>query len=343
MGTTSTSREDTQLDAERLRSWLAEVVDPSVSSVSVRRMDAGHSSGAWRLDTTVAGRSRPMVLKAPELPSVVHQRDAVREARIVQAAHRLGAPVPAVLAIDEGSSAVGRPCFVMELVDGRAVADTSPGGYHDDPDMQAAGAEAQVAVWESFHDALAALHSVDAREVPAASFGDGGVADVLAYWREALLEAVPAGVVPRQLALLDWLDTNVPPGADASPAVCLGDARLVNGLLSGTEVRALVDFEVAYVGNPAADVGYSLFFDHLHRRQADLPLALPSQEATWARWSRATGRSLDHCDYWTAFGATILCVTASRAMVQWGLSTDSLESDNPVVADWESAVERAAR
>jgi aminoglycoside phosphotransferase (APT) family kinase protein len=332
-----------QLDPERLRSWLADEVDPSVAAVTVRRMAAGHSSGAWRVDTTIAGQPRAMVLKAPGLPSVVHQRDAAREGLIVDALHRFGAPVPAVLAIDPGSQAVGRPCFVMELVDGRAVADTSPGGYHDDPDLQAAGAHAQGAVWESFHDALAALHSIDAREVPAARVGEGGTAAVLAYWREALLDEVPADAAPRQLALLDWLETNIPPGADDSPAVCLGDARLVNGLLSGTEIRALVDFEVAYVGNPAADVGYSLFFDGLHQRGADVPLALPSPEATWGRWSRATGRPLDHCEYWTAFGATILCVTASRAMVQWGLSTGSLESDNPVVADWESAAERAAR
>ena len=42
---------------------------------------------------------------------------------------------------------------------------------------------------------------------------------------------------------------------------------------------------------------------------------------------------------WTAFGAMVLCVTASRAMVQWGMGGPSLESDNPVVAAWQAAID----
>jgi aminoglycoside phosphotransferase (APT) family kinase protein len=104
-----------------------------------------------------------------------------------------------------------------------------------------------------------------------------------------------------------------------------------------------VDFEVAYVGNPAADIGYSLFMSASQRGNAASPLpGIPSEDETWARWSATTGRSIEHRDYWTAFGATVLGVTATRAMIQWGMAGTDLESVNPVVAAWESAVERAA-
>jgi aminoglycoside phosphotransferase (APT) family kinase protein len=331
------------LDGSRITAWLAEVVDPSVSSVTITRLPGGHSSGAWRVDAAGRGDTLRMVLKAPETPSVVHGRDACREARILDALARLGAPVPAVVAVDTGTRAVGRPCFAMEFVDGRSLADSSPGSYHDDEWLRDAGVDGQRAVWDSFHDALAALHTVDARKVPAASHGPDGVADVLAYWREALLDAAPATEVPRQLAVLDWLRDNVPRGADDEPAVCIGDARLVNCLIIGTEVRALVDFEVAYVGNPAADIGYSLFIEGRQRGNVEHPLpGIPSPEATWARWARATGRRVDQRDYWTAFGATVLVVTATRAMIQWGLAGPSVESANPLVGAWEAAVELAA-
>jgi aminoglycoside phosphotransferase (APT) family kinase protein len=232
----------------------------------------------------------------------------------------------------------------MEHVEGRSVPDSPPGGYHSDGWLRDAGTEAQRAIWDSFHDALAALHAVDATHVPDANHGPHGVVDVLGYWRDALLDLAPAETVPRQLGILDWLRDHLPPGADDAPAICMGDARLVNCLIAEAEVRALVDFEVAYVGNPAADIGYSLFFDGLLRRNADQPLAgLPSADATWARWSRATGRAVDDRDYWTAFGATIVCVTATRAMIQWGVADQSVEADNPFVPAWESAVATAAR
>ncbi len=330
-------------DPERLAQWLAENVDPTVTAVVVRRLSGGHSSGAWRLDLVGPAEAAPLVLKAPDEVSIVYRRDAGGEGRVMRDLHRQNAPVPGVVAIDEGTAAVGRPCFFLEFVDGRSVLDMAP-GYHGEGWLHDSSPGAQRAVWESFHDALAGLHSADPAAVPDASHGGQGSTDLLAHWRTALLDAAPAEMVPRQLAALDWLRDHIPPGADEAPAVCLGDARLVNGVVVGTDVRALVDFEVVYVGNPAADVGYNQFFDDLQRRHVAVPLpGLPTADETWERWGRATGRPTGDREYWTAFSATILCITATRAMIQWGMSSSTLESDNAIVAAWEQAIAAAAR
>jgi aminoglycoside phosphotransferase (APT) family kinase protein len=333
------------IDARRLGRWLAEELDVAISSVVVTRMDGGHSSGAWRVDATVGDVPAAFVVKAPREPSVVYQRDACREGRILDAAHRLGAPVPRIVAVDPSARAVGRPCFVMDHVDGRAVPDTLASGSASDNWLLAAEPDVQLAVWDSFHDALAALHRVDATHVPDGRYGPDGTADYLAYWRASLLDVVPAESAPRQLAAIDWLCANVPAGADDQPAVCMGDARLVNGLFDGTDVRALIDFEVAYMGNPAADIGYSLFVDEVERSSdGATSVVRRSPSETWARWSRATGRPLDHLDYWMAAGAAILTVTSTRWMLWWGFAeASSVEALNPLVQRWEAVVGRAAR
>ena len=338
---------DSPIEPELLQEWLAEVADPSIHSIAVHRLGGGHSSGAWRIDAMTGGGPRSMVLKAPGEPSVVYLRSAAREAQVMDGLHRAGAPVPEVLAIDDGTGAIGRPCFVMAHVPGRGVADAGANGYHDDDELRAGGPEVQRAVWESFHDALAAMHRVDPSDVPAArtvtGAHEGGVRDVLEYWRRALLDAVESASAPRQLAALEWLGEHVPPGADDAPAVCLGDARLVNGMVDGDTVCALVDFEVAYVGNPLADVGYSLMLEDRHRRAVAEPLALPSAAETWQRWSRASGRPLEHLAYWTAFSMTIICITATRAMLQWGMAGATVETDNPMVTDWLALIDLAAK
>ena len=141
--------------------------------------------------------------------------------------------------------------------------------------------------------------------------------------------------------MFDWLRDNVPASAGAPLAPCMGDARLVNGIVAGSEVAALVDFEVAYVGNPIADVGYSLFLERSHSHTAPLP-GLPSEAETWARWSEATGRELADLDYWMVFGATIIVVTATRASVMWGPPGSFSEAGQGLLRLWESLLREGA-
>jgi aminoglycoside phosphotransferase (APT) family kinase protein len=280
-----------------------------------------------------------MVLKAPRQPSVVHALDPCREARVLDALGRAGAPVPAVLARDDGTRAMGRPCFVMEWIDGRSVPDDFPATYHGDGWYRDAGAASQRAIWDSFHDALAALHRVDQGAVRDAYGGPAGAEEVLAYWRAALLDVVGTPEVPRHLAVFDWLEANLPSSVDEPLAVCMGDARLVNGIVADDTVRGLVDFEVVYLGNPIADVGYSLFLERGHRSGRDALPGIPPEADTWTRWSAATGRPLVDLDYWTAFGATIIVITAARATAIWAGAFS--EDTAGMLPAWEQLVVEA--
>ena len=219
----------------------------------------------------------------------------------------------------------------------------APAGYHGAGWYRDADPRTQRTIWDGFHDALGALHAIDPASLGGAYDGPSGPVEVLAYWREALLDVTTPDHAPRQLAIFDWLLANIPASAEEPQALCMGDARLVNSVIAGSDVRALIDFEVAYVGNPAGDVGYSLFLDSHHGQDdAQLP-GIPSEAETWARWSEVTGRALVDLDYWSAFGAAVIVVTGTRAMVQWGLSDPFVEEVHTMVPAWELLVDRAAR
>lgn len=330
-------------DDARLTDWLTDALGGPVGPLRSTRLTGGHSGGAWRIDTVVDGAPRHLVLKAPGAQTLVFGRDVGREARILAAAGRVGAPVPEVVAIDADGTATGTPCFAMALVDGHGPGDVPPAGCHGAGWLRDAGPMVQRRVWDTFHDALALVHAVDAAEVPDAALGPNGVADYCAYWRLSLLDVADASLVPRHLAALDWIAANLPGDADDAPALCMADARLGNAIVAGDEVRALVDFEVAYVGNPAADIGYSLFYDAMQRGYAADPLpGFADADTTWARWERTTGRTARDREYWIAFAATVLCVTAARAMVLWGVAPAEIEENVGVLGAWEAAVARAA-
>jgi aminoglycoside phosphotransferase (APT) family kinase protein len=325
-------------DPDILRDWLTEALATRVRAVGMHLLPAGYANGAWRLDAETDDGTRRMVLKAPRQPSVVHALDPCREARVVDALGRAGAPVPAVLARDDGTRVMGRPCFVMDWVDGRSVPDDFPATYHGDGWFRDADAATQRAVWDSFHDALGALHAVDVDAVADAYGGPAGADEVLTYWRAALLDVVEPAEAPRHLAVFDWLREHLPASADAPLAVCMGDARLVNGIVADDAVRALVDFEVVYLGNPIADVGYSLFLERAQRTTDPLS-GIPPEEETWERWSAGTGRPLVDVEYWTAFAATIIVITAARATAIWAGSFS--EEGAGLLPAWEQLVEDA--
>lgn len=335
---------DAPCEPDRLAAWLGDALGAPVTSLVVDRLTGGHSGGAWRIDAEAASVTYRMVLKMPGADTLVFGRDLAREARILAAGHAGGAPVPAVVAIDGDGSTLGLPAFAMDLIDGRGPGDEPPVGPHGTGWLRDAGPAVQRRVWDSFHDALAALHAVDPATVPEASLGTDGVADYLVYWRSSLLDDAPVSAVPRHLAALDWLAANIPADADDAPALCMADARLGNALVDeGGRVVGLVDFEVAYLGNPAADVGYSVFFDAMQRGFSGDPLpGFPDADTTWARWERTTGRTAGDRAYWTAYAAAVLCVTAARAMVLWGLDPTAIEASPGVLVAWEQAVERAA-
>lgn len=328
------------IDVGRLTDWLRTEVDRSLTGLRAERIGGGNSSGAWRLDFRTDGGAGRLVLKTVAESGLVFNCDASREGRILRAGGRAGAPLPEVVAIDESGRVLGRPCFVMELVDGRSVPEDNPASFHGDGWFRDAPAARQLQVWWSFIATLAELHAVPIDSVPARHDGNG-VAGMLGYWRRALLDAAAAHLVPRQLAAIDALAAHIPVDADDRPALCMGDARLGNALLQGNSVRALIDFEVAYIGNPAADIGYCLMHESFTRRLTERPATgLPSATQTWDRWEQLTGRTVADRDYWTALGATVLCVTGTRAMLKWGVPADSVEEANIVVPEWESLISR---
>jgi aminoglycoside phosphotransferase (APT) family kinase protein len=330
-------------DAPRLASWLRDTVDPSVSDVRISKLSGGNSSGAWRIDLATSSGPTSLVLKTSGDAGLVFAGNAGREGRIVDAAGRAGAPVPTVVAVDDTGEILGCPGYLMELIDARPLPDDTPASLHGDGWFRDEPDDVQRRVWESFIGALARLHRAEPPTLDVAGHGPNGVADVLAYWCDSLVDAAPADRVPRQLAVLDWLSANIPDDADGRPALCMGDARPGNALLVDGEVRGLVDFEVAYLGNPAADIGYCLVSDQFTRLLSDRPATgIPAGQETWALWEAATGRVAGNRDYWTAFGATIFCVTGTRAMLHWGFPLESVEDDNIVVPAWESLIERAA-
>lgn len=225
----------TELDLDGLRNRLAR---SGVREVGV--LAGGASSLTFRgvLD------GRPVVVKvAPPGHEPVGHRDVLRQARILRALGPTDVPVPEVLVEDPGSP----PMFVMTLVAGESFEPLFDRGTgFDDTVAQR---------YRSAARTLAALHALSP---VALGMGDEPVVDAAAEVERwcATLRTVDQDLVPGWQAVSGELSAGVP--APLGPAIVHGDFRLGNLLAVGSEVTAVIDWEIWSVGDLRIDLGWFL-------------------------------------------------------------------------------------
>ena len=166
------------------------------------------------------------------------------------ALERTDMPTPRVRAIAAAGELLDIPVFVMDFVDGVVITDLTPAPSGDEQLRRRIG--------ESLVDTLAALHKVAWREVGLGDFGkpDGFNARQLRRMRSLI--AVD-GTVPRTFAALDdWLYAHLPP--ESGSTIVHNDFRIGNMIVDITtgRVAAVLDWELATIGDPLADLGYLL-------------------------------------------------------------------------------------
>lgn len=215
--------------------------------ISWQRIGDGQSNVTYRIDRNADAfilRRGPR----PPLPKSTH--DMIREANIQQLVGEQGIPVPEILAMTDDKSILGVPFYVMSFLDGEVITDVIPSCL-DTPDQRRA---TSVAIVES----LVKLHSVDVSNGDLSKFGrpDGYLTRQVERF-SSLWGVTSKRSLPAVGALGEWLGATVPVSQRAS--VVHGDYRAGNLMFAREappRVTAILDWEMATLGDPLADLGY---------------------------------------------------------------------------------------
>jgi aminoglycoside phosphotransferase (APT) family kinase protein len=213
--------------------------------LAVTRIGAGHSNATFLLERDGA---RMVLRRAPRPPLPPSAHDMLREARVLTALQGR-ARVPRVLAVCDDDGVLGVPFYVMEELIGDVVTEGLPGSLGSAAARRLAG--------DDLVDALVELHAVDIAGAGLTDFGrpDGYLERQVRRFA-ALWEHNATRNVPLVAELASWLGDALPRSADA--CVVHGDYRLGNVMLDPEQPRvlALLDWELATLGDPLADLGY---------------------------------------------------------------------------------------
>lgn len=240
------------LDLQRLVGYLAEHRPDLLGGPLRARLIAG---GRSNLTYVVTSGDHRFVLRRPPLGHVLATaHDMAREYRVIAALAPTRVPVPATLLLCADEGVLGAPFYLMERVPGvvyRGREQTD----HLTPVERRRLADAMM-------DTLADLHTVDPVAVGLADFGrpEGFLARQVRRWG-GQLDRSRSRPLPGIDDLRAKLAAAVPPGATAVRIVH-GDYRLDNLMADPATltVRAVLDWEMATLGDPLADLGLLLTY-----------------------------------------------------------------------------------
>jgi aminoglycoside phosphotransferase (APT) family kinase protein len=214
-------------------------------ALTAKPIGGGHSNLTFELRR---GEERFVLRRPPRGDLSASANDVLRESHVLGALARTAVPVPEVLTRCEDAEVIGAPFFVMALVVGAPIHDGFPPGL--------ATADAPVRVAEQAIEALTALHAADPEGTGLAAFGrrSGYLARQLRRFT-SLLETNATRPLPDLEFTVEWLSDNIPETAEAT--FVHGDYRLGNLMFAAPlRLTAVLDWELATVGDPLADLGY---------------------------------------------------------------------------------------
>jgi aminoglycoside phosphotransferase (APT) family kinase protein len=240
-------------DLARRATAAAQTWAPGCSVSDVQPLTGGASSLTFT--ALVAGgrvAGERIVLKvAPPGLEPVRNRDVARQARLMRAlAGAPGVRVPAVYFEDDGAPPEVSPFHAMNVVAGECL----------EPILTEVPPETRPRIPERAFGAarmLAALHRVDPDSVGLGTEKRYTLDGEIKRWTRAF-ETVDERMSERYREAEKLLVDTMPPALP--DAVCHGDYRLGNMLCDGTEVAALIDWEIWSLSDPRLDLAWFLFF-----------------------------------------------------------------------------------
>jgi aminoglycoside phosphotransferase (APT) family kinase protein len=274
------------LDEAALARWMQGAIPGFSRLEEVEKFAGGESNPTYRINTANGN----FVLRRKPFGKLLPSAHAVdREFRLLAALHPTGFSVPRPIAFCNNESVIGAVFYLMERVDGRIFWD---GTLADVPKVE------RRAHYEALIDTLAALHALDPEAAGLADFCRPGnyIQRQVERWTKQY-RASQTDDLPEVEKLIEWLPRTLPEQSRAS--IVHGDYRIDNLIYAqdAPRVLAVLDWELATIGDPLADFTYFAMSWAMPRDGrsglvgVDLAAAgLPTLDEVVGRYCDATGR-----------------------------------------------------
>jgi len=313
------------------------------------RLTGGHSNLTYLLTDSTGEEF--VIRRPPQGELLPKAHDMFREYRIIEALHPVGIPVAEPIGYCDDRTVCDKHFYVMGKVGGQAL-------YTGTDAAEWLDLDARARVGRSFMETLAAIHSIEPADVGLGDLGrpDGYVARQIRTWYGSWTASAEFADYDddRIHELHSWLNDRLP---EQGPGrVVHGDYGVHNSMVgSDGSLVAVLDWEIATLGDPLADFAYALNAwsqaDEAAAVEADAATAIEgfcSRDDLVEYYAALTGADLSDLSYYRAFNSfkTACILHGVYARYRMGQkSTDGVDMDglfSRIATSIELAVAHAA-
>jgi aminoglycoside phosphotransferase (APT) family kinase protein len=288
---------------EALTELLRRRIGDATEVRELRRLSGGANQETWSFDAEIAGDSLPLILRrtpggARNLAAGASGLSLEMEAELIDLAGRSGVPVPGIRGVLEPADELGSG-FLMDRIPGQTIARKI---LRDDE-----FADVRPRLARQCGSILAAIHGVVIGDLKLAV---SPAREQLDQYR-SLYDAYGHPHPVFEIAFR-WLADRIP--SEVVPRLVHGDFRNGNLVIGADGVRAILDWELAHIGDPMEDLGW-ICVNSWRFGEIDSPVGgFGHREEMFAGYQAAGGDKVDpeRVKWWETFGSLkwgIMCMT----------------------------------
>jgi len=223
---------------------------PDLRVTSVEPIPSGHSGFTYFVNVEDDSGPKRYVLRLPPPGArITGPADVVRQGRIMAALHAAGLPVPAIPVLTNDPVVDGRPFVLMEAIEGARI-------------EKAVQEQVPLHLAQSAVEVLKRLQALPADHTGIATEDPVGLQAEMMRW-SWLMQRAPQELTTGANQLGGLLAGATPP--EHEPTLVHGDYHYGNMLFRDADVVAVLDWEIAQIGQPLLDLGCLCIVSHRRR------------------------------------------------------------------------------
>ena len=243
-------RKGEELNKQRLVDYLKSKL-PNVGDIDIKQFPGGFSN----LTYLITAGNQEYVLRRPPLgANIKSAHDMSREYKVLSLLEPIYSKIPKPILFCEDKTIIGAPFYMMERVKGIILRNNVPKGLEITPEHFK---RLSLQIVENLVD----LHSLELEDSKLISLGkpEGYVKRQVEGWIQRYYKAQTDEIASMNLAI-EWMQSNMP--LTSATAFIHNDYKYDNLVLdeNSLDIKAVLDWEMATVGDPLMDVGMSLSY-----------------------------------------------------------------------------------
>lgn len=313
-------------DLEKIRqtieSWIATKV-PGAQDIKLDELkfpeESGESSVTLLLSAHYGGKENKFVFRMEPVDSqVFDSHDLKLQYELMELIGEAGIPAPVMVGFESDKSLLGSDFYMMDFIDGQIPTDNPPfafGGW-----VVELSEEQRATMWRNGLETIAKIHRLDMDKydlptLPRSDVGQSLVQHEIDKFDVLFIGDLRDNAVPELREAMEYIKANAP--TDGPVRLCWGDCRVGNIIWQDLAPAAVIDWEMASLGDPLMDVAWWYWIDYVNSVGLGVePISgLPQRADMYQQWHELTGLPIENSDYYDLFAVTRYAIILEKKFV----------------------------